>query len=120
MWSERLGGDVETNALSLLVHRKDGTLRIAGTQAGGGELIDGVGIDGWTAFVADRNEYGLLDSTFMGWGPRRPEGIMVDAAGDIVTRAMASDEWSPTMILCNSRRSPAPKAKRRLPSRTAV
>jgi hypothetical protein len=97
VWSQTLGGDVETNALSLLV-RADGTLRIAGTQAGGGSLIDYLGVEGWTAFVADRNELGLLDSTYMGWGPRRPESITIDLAGDVVTRAMGSDEWSMTAI----------------------
>lgn len=96
-WSEKLGGDVETAGLSLLVN-EDGNLRIAGIQDGKGALVDYIGVDGWTAFVADRNEYGLIDSTFMGWGPRRPEGITIDRNGDILIRAMASASGQPSVI----------------------
>jgi hypothetical protein len=96
-WSEKLGGDVETAGLSLLV-REDGNLRIAGIQDGKGALVDYIGVDGWTAFVANRNEYGLIDSTFMGWGPRRPESITIDRNGDVITRAMASPGLSVSVI----------------------
>ncbi len=98
VWSETVGGDVETTALSLFV-RADGYLRIAGTQAGGGELIDHLGIDGWTGFVADRFAKDDYAGTYFGWGPRRPESMTPDGKGDVVVRLRGTDEWSPTVLL---------------------
>lgn len=97
LWSERLGGEVETTGLSLLV-RADGTLRVAGIQAGGGNLIEGLELDPWGAFVADRNELGSITSDLVGLGPRRPDSITIDLAGHIVTRAIASDK-APTSLI---------------------
>ena len=96
-WSEKLGGEVETAGLALTVNL-DATLRIAGTQDGAGALVDNIGVDGWTAFVADRSESGALDSTFMGFGPRRPESVTADANGNYTSRAMTSGS-TPSLII---------------------
>ncbi len=96
-WSEQLGGEVETKGLSLTV-RDDGALRITGSQAGSGELVDNVGVDYDTGFVADRSQDGKLDSTFIGLGPRRPESVTVDANGNYTTRAMPLTSLSSVIL----------------------
>lgn len=96
-WSERLGGEVETAGASLVV-RDHGSIRVAGTQDGAGSLVDFVGVEGWTAFVADRGALGGIESTFMGVGPRRPESVSLDRNGDLVYRAI-SDATTPSLII---------------------
>ena len=91
-WSETLGGDVETTAVAVAA-LPNGVLAIGGLQAGGGDLIDGLAIEGSTGYLAQRDGDGAVASSFFGWGPATP-AMTVDAAGDVVVRLVATDDWS--------------------------
>jgi hypothetical protein len=95
IWSETLGGDVETSALSVVaLPDYYGVLAVGGLQAGGGDLVSGLGVTGMTGFLAQRDMDGAVASTFFGWGPASP-AMTVDAAGDTVVRLVmpGQDDW---------------------------
>jgi hypothetical protein len=105
LWSQTLGGDVETTATSV-VALPSGVLTVCGLTTFQGELVGGStsGPAGTAVFLGERHAAGDVTSGFFGFGPRTPDMTM-DASGDVVSRLVGT-QWGHFVIKSVAGKSP--------------